>query len=185
MKKRYIIIICLLPIMSWFHPLFFSHKTKVPIGRFYKVDDVLYRGAQPIREDDFQFLKEIGIKTVISLRNKKKIIKWENNLCAKYKLNFVNIPLNAKEGIPERKALQFLSIISNTKYRPIFLHCQHGRDRTGCMVALYRVVYYGWTPLQAYKEALKFGFHRFYKKYKKFILEETIRYRNKIPQNKD
>ena len=39
----------------------------------------------------------------------------------------------------------------------VFIHCQHGKDRTGLLAALYRVKYQGWTPEQAHKEWAALG----------------------------
>jgi protein tyrosine/serine phosphatase len=41
----------------------------------------------------------------------------------------------------------------------VFVHCQHGADRTGMMVAAYRVMEMGWTPEEAAAELPRFGFH--------------------------
>jgi tyrosine-protein phosphatase SIW14 len=46
----------------------------------------------------------------------------------------------------------------STNY-PIFVHCQHGQDRTGVIVALYRIFYEQWTPQAAHDEMMNMGFH--------------------------
>jgi protein tyrosine/serine phosphatase len=148
----------------------------IRIRRFYKVDEGFYRGAQP-GEKDFETLKTLGIRTIISLRNNKRVINWEKEICFKYGLGFINIPLTARKGVSKHDAKKFLDVVLNLKYRPVFVHCQHGTDRTGCMVTLYRIVYYNWSHEKAYKEALKFGFHRFYYKYREFILKDASRYK--------
>jgi protein tyrosine/serine phosphatase len=39
------------------------------------------------------------------------------------------------------------------------IHCQHGADRTGALVALYRVVVQGWTKEKAVLEMNQGGYH--------------------------
>ena len=45
--------------------------------------------------------------------------------------------------------------------QPVLVHCQHGSDRTGTMVAIYRVVVDGWTKAEATNEMINggFGYH--------------------------
>ena len=40
----------------------------------------------------------------------------------------------------------------------VYVHCHHGADRTGAILAMYRIEREGYTPQQAYKEARKYGF---------------------------
>jgi protein tyrosine/serine phosphatase len=40
-----------------------------------------------------------------------------------------------------------------------YVHCEHGQDRTGLVVAAYRVLHDGWTTDAARAEALSYGYH--------------------------
>ncbi len=40
--------------------------------------------------------------------------------------------------------------------RPVLVHCRAGSQRTGALIALYRVLVQGWTPDQAYAEYLRY-----------------------------
>ena len=42
--------------------------------------------------------------------------------------------------------------------QPVFVHCKRGSDRTGTVIAVYRMRNDGWTDDEAIKEAKKFGF---------------------------
>jgi protein tyrosine/serine phosphatase len=44
------------------------------------------------------------------------------------------------------------------KNEPVFVHCAHGSDRTGCMVGIWRVSEDGYSYDQAYKEMRKYYF---------------------------
>ncbi|HEY9869687.1 MAG TPA: protein-tyrosine phosphatase family protein, partial [Candidatus Obscuribacterales bacterium] len=63
------------------------------------------------------------------------------------------------ERIPKSVINKFLSIVKNPRMQPVYVHCQQGADRTGCMVAIYRIDRQGWGPTQAYREMLSFNFH--------------------------
>lgn len=41
----------------------------------------------------------------------------------------------------------------------IYVHCDHGQDRTGLLVGLYRVAHDHWTRSAAWREMLRDGYH--------------------------
>jgi len=51
------------------------------------------------------------------------------------------------------------------------IHCKHGADRTGLIVAMYRIVFQNWTKEQAIDEMTQgdFGFHQIYSNIIDFI----------------
>ncbi len=129
----------------------------VDIPQFYKVDEILWRGGQP-REEGFKKLKSLGIRTIISLRGTNEELNWEKNLVKGLNMNFYSLPLSVYARPENEQIVKFLKIVLDKKNQPVFIHCESGRDRTGAMVALYRVAVYGWGPKEAYKEAKRFGF---------------------------
>lgn len=46
---------------------------------------------------------------------------------------------------------------SVVNHQPIFIHCAHGNDRTGLVVALYRILYENVSPTDAYEEMHNLG----------------------------
>jgi protein tyrosine/serine phosphatase len=120
-----------------------------------KVSDILYRGAQPTAEG-FKELKNMGVKTVVSLR----AFHSDADLLGDTGLAYENISF--KTWHPEDDDIvKFLNIVTDKTKQPVFVHCQHGADRTGTMCAIYRIVVDGWTKDQAIKEMTEggFGFH--------------------------
>jgi tyrosine-protein phosphatase SIW14 len=70
----------------------------------------------------------------------------------------VEIPCNAWH--PEREdVLAFLKVVADPHNQPVFVHCQHGADRTGMMVAAYRIIDQNWSDDDALKELPAFHFH--------------------------
>jgi protein tyrosine/serine phosphatase len=129
----------------------------VDIPNFHQVDDALYRGGQP-NQQGLEKLKSVGIKTVISLRGKDEETGEEKEQVETLGMNFYNLPMSIYERPADEQVLKFLEIVLNKDNQPVFVHCTSGRDRTGAMIAMYRVVVSGMTIKQAYKEAKKFGF---------------------------
>jgi len=127
------------------------------IPNFRKVDNILYRGGQP-RAKGWEKIQSMGIKTVISLRGENEELLKEKELVENKGMHFYNIALSVYRQPAEKQVITFLEIILTESNQPVFLYCNNGRDRTGAMVALYRVVVYGWTIKNSYREARKLGF---------------------------
>jgi len=121
---------------------------------FYKVDDSLYRSAQPSSKE-MKDLSNDGIKTVLNLR-----LFWNDKQEGKHtNLVLVHQPLNTNK-ISYEDIVCAMKTIQQAK-KPVLIHCLHGSDRTGCMVAVYRMLCNGWTKEEAIKEFKEggFGYH--------------------------
>jgi protein tyrosine/serine phosphatase len=129
----------------------------VDIPNFYKVDEALYRGGQP-KHEGYARLKSLGIKTIISLRGENKTTRQEKEIAKNMDMNFYNLPMSVFKWPEDTQVLTFLDIVLTKANQPVFVHCEGGRDRTGAIVAMYRVVVSGLTIKQAYREAKKLGF---------------------------
>jgi protein tyrosine/serine phosphatase len=57
--------------------------------------------------------------------------------------------------------VRFLKTITDTNAGPFLVHCQHGADRTGTMIAIYRMAVQGWRKEEAIQEMTTgdFGYH--------------------------
>jgi protein tyrosine/serine phosphatase len=132
-------------------------RENITITKFQPVTNWLYRGGQPDATGIDQLAK-MGFRSVISLRWNLESIKSERALCQQSGLNFFSIPLSYWI-LPTRKEIdRFFSIIDDKSKQPIFLHCLHGRDRTGMLVAIYRIARENWTADAAYTEMKNKGF---------------------------
>jgi len=120
-----------------------------PIENYHTVaEGILQRGAQPT-EEGFRQLKAAGIRTVVDLRRGDR---REEEACVRdLGMDYVNIPCRA-ESPSDHSAAQFLQIVLDARRQPVFVHCQAGRDRTGTVVAVYRIVVQGWTAQRAIDE---------------------------------
>ena len=117
----------------------------------------LWRSQQPTKAG-FREAKRLGIRTVINLRK----LHSDRSKLAGAGLQYVHIPI-APWNPKREHVLAFLKVASDPRYQPVLVHCQHGSDRTGIMVASYRVYALGWTRERALAELKNFGFHEIWK----------------------
>ena|SRR5687767_1439192 len=131
-----------------------DHREALP--NFYKVNDTLYRGGQP-KPGGWDLLRQLGIKTVINLRDADTNAEVEEEDVLSAGLQYFNFPFE-RWGRPEDREMELvLSIINDPANQPVFIHCQHGADRTGVVIAVYRLSHDGWTSRRARDEAKRFG----------------------------
>jgi len=122
------------------------------VPNLFKVDDALYRSAQPTAEG-MRNLKKRGIVTIVNLRS----FHSDRDEIGDTGLAYEHIYM--KPWHAERKeAVRFLQIVTDPKRTPVLLHCQEGSDRTGAMTAIYRVAVEGWTKEEAIREMKEGGF---------------------------
>ncbi len=128
------------------------------IANFHQVDEQLWRGGQPGPEG-LKELEDKGIKTIISFCGEESESGiQEKETAESMGMNFYNLPLSVYQRPSDEIVLSFLDIVLTPDNQPVFVHCSSGRDRTGAMVAVYRILVYDWTIKQAYQEAKKYGF---------------------------
>jgi tyrosine-protein phosphatase SIW14 len=125
------------------------------VGNFGEVTPYLYRGAQP-KGSGYEHLKEMGIDIVVDLRLSGEDAEKHN--VTKAGMRYVSIPWHCL--LPkDRVFAQFLKLLRENPNKKVFVHCRYGDDRTGMMIAAYRMAVEGWTPKEARKEMEKFGFN--------------------------
>jgi protein tyrosine phosphatase (PTP) superfamily phosphohydrolase (DUF442 family) len=128
---------------------------RASVDNFGQVTPWLFRGGQP-GPAAFATLHQLGIRTVVNLTAEaERDQAWAEAAG----MRVVYIPL-APFGPPTlAEAELFLATIRDPEGGPYFVHCFHGSDRTGAMVACYRMAVEGWSPEQAFAEMQLFGFH--------------------------
>ena len=104
-------------------------------------------------------LKKLGVTTIVNLREKGRETEWERNVAASLGLNYVNIPILGWRPPSDEQVAEFLKLFRDVPGQRVFVHCHYGEDRTGVMVAAYRIAMQSWTADQAVNEMYSFGFH--------------------------
>jgi tyrosine-protein phosphatase SIW14 len=125
-----------------------------------KISDRLYRGAQP-RVESLSALKQLGVTTILDLRAEDpSAAKQESERAEALGMHFVRIPIGGFSNPAATQLAEFFTLLRETPPQTIFVHCEFGKDRTGVMIAAYRIALENWTVEQALSEMNAFGFHR-------------------------
>ncbi len=123
-----------------------------------KISDVLFRGAQPSPQGLVE-LKKMGVTTIVDLRGNRGPVAREREQAESLGMRFIDIPVSGWSPPSNAQVAEFLKLFQQDPTQKVFVHCYYGRDRTGVMVAAYRMAQQHWTPDQAVAEMDSFGFH--------------------------
>ena len=145
-----------------------SEPKKEVLPNFHQVNERLYRGAQPL-PGGMRELAELRIKTVINLRGEDEDAREEEDEAGAAGLSYFSVPLPDFRRPKDEQVEKVLAIINDARNWPVFIHCRHGEDRTGTIIAIYRISQEGWTYEQAKREAKRHGMSRFQFKMKDYI----------------
>jgi protein tyrosine phosphatase (PTP) superfamily phosphohydrolase (DUF442 family) len=131
----------------------FAHKMPLPgVPNFGQVTPTLFRGAQP-SDDGFDALAKLGVGVVVDLRGESDN---ERERVTKSGMEYIAIPSQCSHMNDEGIA-RFLVTLRAHPDKKVFVHCKYGVDRTGMMVAAYRISQ-GWTAEESRREMESFGF---------------------------
>jgi len=127
------------------------------IPNFHQVDESIYRGGQPTAQG-FISLDRLGVKTVIDLRpDGEHSVKAERQVMAAAGMHYVNVPMNSLATPSDEKISTVLALLKSPDAGPVFVHCRRGADRTGTVIACYRIEHDRWRNQIALKEAESYG----------------------------
>lgn len=130
-----------------------------PIVHFHVVTDgSIYRGARP-KSEGLVALAKMGVKTDLNLDDDTEVAGAEAQLAQSLGMRFESHPMSGFWSPHDDVVDAALAVLEDAANYPIYVHCQHGQDRTGVVVGLYRVFHDHWTPQAAYQEMLDIGFH--------------------------
>jgi protein tyrosine/serine phosphatase len=127
------------------------------VNNFGRMNDRLYRGAQPSAEG-FAQLKAVGVDTVVRLSLGEEGSAAERAVVESLGMHFVNLPWSSVHDPNEDQIVAFLSLVKDHPDRTFFVHCKAGADRTGVFVALYRIAVDHWTAPRALDEMKAFHY---------------------------
>jgi protein tyrosine/serine phosphatase len=126
------------------------------LPNFHQVNAELYRGGQP-RVGGLKKLSALGVKTIIDLRGEDERKADEEREAKSLGMRFFNLPLSPG-GRPSRDQIaRALALIDAPENQPVFVHCRKGADRTGVVIAAYRIAHDHWTAQEAQREADQYG----------------------------
>lgn len=126
------------------------------VPNFHVVNDQVLRGGQPT-DVGFKNLADRGVKTIIDLQEEGDRAKGEKRLVKALGMKYINIPMKGMTTPTEKQISHALKALNDTSDGPVFIHCKRGADRTGVVVACYRVQHDGWQNRKALSEARDYG----------------------------
>ena len=138
-----------------------------------RVERNIYRGGRPqLDRGGMESLRALGIKTIVNLQGGDLIspkmsrfpgwslivrakepgeepenIAQEISAARTDAILDVNIPLSSLDPVTDAEAAELdrvlTMIAASSPDNPIYIHCEHGKDRTGLVLGLYRMRYDG------------------------------------------
>lgn len=166
--------------LSLFYPALANdlHKTSLPESarisqRIYGLPGLknvgyvapgVFRGAEP-EQAGYETLKKMGIRTVINLRSSHS----EKDVVEKTGMRSFEFPM-ITTGYPDFKKIDaIVDLLADPANQPVFIHCRQGKDRTGLLIACYRMKIDKWPCERAIEEMEGFGFSNLWFELKKFV----------------
>jgi hypothetical protein len=129
------------------------------IVRFEELDEGVYKGSKPKTEADYEFLKSRQVKYVVELRLFPGLNSIEKKRVKEHGMILIPATINASPIEPEERHVnQVLCMLHDLRYRPIYIHCDLGRDRAMLIAGLYGMYYRGMSKDEAYRDMKHYGF---------------------------
>lgn len=131
------------------------HKLKIPgVRNAGESTPELLRGAQPT-EEGFASLAKLGVQIVVDLRKGDR--QSEREEVTRLGMKYVSIPWYCMRP-DDAVVAEFLELLQKNPGGKVFVHCREGIDRTGMLIAAYRMTAEGRTAAQAMAEMRTYGF---------------------------
>ncbi len=125
------------------------------VRNFDRVNDHLFRGGEPSLVG-LQELGAMGVKIDIDLREAGEGTETEKRAAGKLGIKYVNIPFSGFSAPSKEQMERVLTLLLGNS-TTVFVHCRRGKDRTGTVVACYRIQHDGWDNRRALGEARQHG----------------------------
>jgi protein tyrosine/serine phosphatase len=139
------------------------------LPNFKIVNDRILRGGQP-SDDGFKKLAERGVKTVVDLRwVNEHSIPHEKEIVEADGMRFISVPMKGLSAPSLEQMTKVLGILEDSNSWPVFIHCRRGADRTGTVLACYRISHDHWQNQKALEEAKTYGLSSFERAMRGFI----------------
>ncbi|MGC2237559.1 MAG: tyrosine-protein phosphatase [Pyrinomonadaceae bacterium] len=128
------------------------------LPNFGRINANLFRGGQPTGAG-LEKLKDVyNVKSIVYLRGADEKAEIEKNRAKAVGIELQSFSLNNWLRPKDAQIKDILAFIDNPANQPVFVHCKRGADRTGTIVAVYRIAREGKTAKEAFDEAKDFHF---------------------------
>ncbi|HYK18320.1 MAG TPA: sulfur transferase domain-containing protein [Bryobacteraceae bacterium] len=140
------------------------------VPNFHQVNDHLYRGGQP-GDAGWSSLANLGVKLVVDLRPATEHpVQTEARAVEAAGMRYVNVPMKSLGAPAPDVVLRVLALLESGANGSVFVHCKRGSDRTGTMIACYRIQHDHWENQKALHEARSYGMYRIERAMMHYIL---------------
>jgi tyrosine-protein phosphatase SIW14 len=163
--QRLVLILCLVE-------LGFAQSKPIHVRNFAEVNDHLYRGGAPTKVG-LEELAAMHVSMIIDLREPGEGVDFEKQTAKGLGLKYINVPFRPFSAPSQEQMDQVLSLLLHSDSDRIFLHCRRGKDRTGTVIACYRMQHDGRDKRAALLEARKHGMSFTERGMRSFILDFT------------
>lgn len=131
------------------------------IGNFHQVSANLFRGARPAVDDLVQ-LQDLGVETILNLEQgflggRPGEVDDEEAWAQRHHVEFIYFPMSPISRPTPQQVIRTLSFLNQRLEHKVFVHCLRGSDRTGIVIAAYRISHDRWTVDQAFAEMKQYG----------------------------
>lgn len=131
---------------TWARPL-----DEPSLPNLHQVTPSIFRSAQP-EEGAHEALQRLGVRSVISLR-------FRGDRAALLPgVRRIHAPIESWD-VDHDEVMRALRALVDPDNQPVLLHCRHGADRTGTVIAAYRMVVEGWSAEEAIEEMREGGYN--------------------------
>lgn len=131
------------------------------LPNFGRVTDTLFRGGQPASAG-FSTLRDMGVGLVINFRDEPEEMATEKREVESLGIKYLGIPWSGHDEPSNSQVVKFLDLIRANPNTKIFVHCRRGADRTGVMIAAYRIAVEHGSVSQAISEMYRFHYAGFW-----------------------
>lgn len=148
--------------------LAFAQNNDSPFQNLHEVSDSIYRSDQP-DSLSIVYLENHHFRSILNLKTKQT-----DSLLKTGDLHLYFVKMHA-ERIQKKQVLAALKVLRDAP-KPLVIHCRSGSDRTGLIIALYRIIFQDYTKEQAIDELKNgnFGFHPIFFNIPRFIKKINV-----------
>jgi tyrosine-protein phosphatase SIW14 len=142
------------------------------VRNFGAINPHIYRGGAP-SPIALEELRALGVKVILDLRLAGEGSTAESLEVRKLGMKYVNVPMAALSAPTQAQIERVLPLLFHSDTEPVFIHCRRGKDRTGTVLACYRIQHDNWNNQRALEEAKSFGMSRLERSMQAYVLHFT------------
>ena len=125
---------------------------------------VNFREVTPGRVYRAGIYSKDSLRRILKLQRIRTVLQFSGDVSPRFQeydaivaqqpgLRHIKMPRLATTVPSYQDTMTVMAILNDSNNWPVLVHCEHGRDRTGYFIMLYRILHDGWTWEHALQEA--------------------------------